>query len=779
MGQNVRVDQFTPRQGKGKKKVTLMDYIMQAQREEAQSEKAVHVPVHATRSLQAELLAPLIDLSYTEHVEVQRDAAAVLATLSVDSDNRRVLVKAGCLRPLLGLCASRDIRIRRDAWAALANLTAKEEILRRIVEINGLPQLISASASQDSVIMRCTSECISNVAGSLVLRGHLVQAGGLQRISELITSHDSQVRRLALTSLHRLVTPGRRTKDDPEGDGFAKALHLNGILVMLARLLIRHDVSTQSQVLSMFTTIIEANDDNRAFLADSAVLQSLITLVGRADQPEDMQITREAAKLFERLGASSELRSAMIAEGALPVILALGRVDNVSLRQSCALILETLAHDYACKQAIVDAGSTRVLSSLARSIHKRISRPASHAIEKLTQNDDIASQLMGSQLLTTVILNCSSTDEVVQTYATDALAKMCETPGNGLVLLTKGVLPALAAPATKRSGTLTFLASKALVALASQSEEVACELAYQGVTRVIAPILYNKESKTLRNSLQVLRLICESLEILASDELGTQKEMAEQQKRKPKIGSAFKQAMMRAHAARTPAEVWLRLSEEDNGRAASRLRVLSRMDDELGHEAVVVLNMLRPVEEEQNALYQAATLVQKQFRGNQARARSRQLYESKRADEMKRRAEAELRFVTNAFQQGSPHSRRRAGSMFPDGLQRDTQRPTTFHKEPSLLINDDMQRPASFHKQPSHCRRSIAVTQTVVGEGSARPGSAVDLMILAAHTRAVQTPLSVPGSPRRIGTAHFSHSSPSSIKRRQSFAPSPRRTCHF
>ena len=65
------------------------------------------------RRLLRETLEPLIDLAYSEHMEVQRDAACVIATLSFSDANKEVIVSAGGLTPLLTLAASPDLSVSR------------------------------------------------------------------------------------------------------------------------------------------------------------------------------------------------------------------------------------------------------------------------------------------------------------------------------------------------------------------------------------------------------------------------------------------------------------------------------------------------------------------------------------------------------------------------------------------------------------------------------------------------------------------------------------------
>ena len=99
--QPARAASATPKNRSSKKKWCIADYVQEQQAEQL-------APVMQTtrlqqRSLKVETLMPLIDLAYSKHTEVQRDAAAVLATLSMNEDNLDVLSQAGALGALLAL----------------------------------------------------------------------------------------------------------------------------------------------------------------------------------------------------------------------------------------------------------------------------------------------------------------------------------------------------------------------------------------------------------------------------------------------------------------------------------------------------------------------------------------------------------------------------------------------------------------------------------------------------------------------------------------------------
>ena len=81
--------------------------------------------------------------------------------------------------------------------------------------------------------------------------------------------------------------------------------------------------------------------------------------------------------------------------GVLPPLLQLGRSEDVLLRQLTASILCELASEKSCKEELIrNGGPTRLLLGMARQIHRRVARPAMHALEELSELTDLAPLLI-------------------------------------------------------------------------------------------------------------------------------------------------------------------------------------------------------------------------------------------------------------------------------------------------------------------------------------------------------------------------------------------------
>ena len=108
-----------------KRKTCLADFVAEMRREEAEEEaeqlkqeeqarrmtsrqikEAAKQRTEASnmsheRTLRVDQIQPLVDLAYSEDVLAARSAVGLLTTLSINSDNKDILISAGSLKPLL------------------------------------------------------------------------------------------------------------------------------------------------------------------------------------------------------------------------------------------------------------------------------------------------------------------------------------------------------------------------------------------------------------------------------------------------------------------------------------------------------------------------------------------------------------------------------------------------------------------------------------------------------------------------------------------------------
>ena len=250
---------------------TIKEIIAELQAEDIEQQGAGMFRVAASDALSRETLDPLIDMAYSEHSEVQRDAASVIATLSFTSSNHLILVNSGCLKPLLMLACSVDLGVRRHAMSALANLSTSEDLRERLVAADAVPALIKASDTKDPAMQALVAECLANIAQSRGLRGKLITGGGMPVLGRLIASHNTSAKRWGMVALQRLAMSNAsggaggayRSKEHPDGDGFANEIIAQGGLRPLIKQLGLKDEEARLQGLRCIYLIADSSDSSR------------------------------------------------------------------------------------------------------------------------------------------------------------------------------------------------------------------------------------------------------------------------------------------------------------------------------------------------------------------------------------------------------------------------------------------------------------------------------------------------------------------------------------
>ena len=252
------------RSRRAKKKLTIADFVQEMQSELAIEQAAAAqaeamakarprlkehggaVLVRYQRSLQRDQLMPLVDLAYSQEKTVARSAIGLLATLSMNADNKDMLVDAGSLKPLLANVMAEDGPCRRYSLAGLAHMTAREDIRAKICAVpGGVSAIVEAVSSPDMAARQAAAECLANIASSMKLRGQLVVAKALPALASLIVARSPELKRWGMVALQRLAmgqpegTGGvsKVTKEDPEGDGYAEEIMNEGVLRPLLVLL--------------------------------------------------------------------------------------------------------------------------------------------------------------------------------------------------------------------------------------------------------------------------------------------------------------------------------------------------------------------------------------------------------------------------------------------------------------------------------------------------------------------------------------------------------------
>ena len=97
----------------------------------------------AKDSLAEKGIKPLILMSESRYIEIQRDAAVAMFSLSINDDNKPKFLKSKALKALVRLAESSDVDIRLNVAGAIYRLSMCPEIKRPFVEEGVLNSIIS------------------------------------------------------------------------------------------------------------------------------------------------------------------------------------------------------------------------------------------------------------------------------------------------------------------------------------------------------------------------------------------------------------------------------------------------------------------------------------------------------------------------------------------------------------------------------------------------------------------------------------------------------------
>jgi hypothetical protein len=613
-----------------KKKTCLQDFVIEQQREEAEEAAALEAAAEAAkrrgsrppqslllppqasnsssstttngtplkqRSLHREQIQPLVDLAYSDQKLVQQSAIGLLATLSINSENKDMLIAAGSLKPMLASCSSTvDITVRRYALSGLAQMTAREDIAQRLCSVpGGLKACIEGCWCKDLLSRLAASECVANVAASLRLRGQLVAAGALPAIGALLTAAQPQLKRWGMVTLQRLAvcTKGAKTittKEDPEGDGYAQEIMAEGVLFPLLQLLKGGPtIDEELRTVAMHTLheMANASDDvKKRLVFEHAELVRLTISLLLLEDHMGAATQREASKVVTLLASLPPNLPLLLRSGILDTLTVLSKGESAAKKQLAATLLHCFATDSECRKALLESGAARTLCMLSRpTLPKRVTRPAVAALVGLSQLGACVLKLLEAGAGATLAALASSSDPDLRQDGVRALADMLEADvGEPLrvadLLLQQGALAVFFSNAYARDRTMQLASSRGLLRLAKCSPTHARIIARKGAARPLSALLLGRET-VLSNAVVALYELSSALVAARTGESSL----------KPNLKRV--RGVLEVGVVGTPKELWARLNDDAGMPAAAIMRV-ARSSDALGGMARAILHNLRP-----------------------------------------------------------------------------------------------------------------------------------------------------------------------------------------
>ena len=615
-----------------KRKTCLADFVAEMQREEAEEaariqeeeeqarrmtrqqrveaeKKRLESQSRFERSLRKDQIQPLVDLAYSESMLVQRSAVGLLATLSINADNKDILISAGSLKPLLANCSPEvDFVVRRQALQGLANMTSREDIRARMCSIpGGLKVIIDGVKAADMQSRLAAAEACANIASSMKLRGRLVQEGVLPAVASMLYARAPELKRWGMVALQRLSMSASaqgnvvQTKEDPEGDGYASEIVNEGVLPPLLQLLrggpqIEEDLRTIA--MQSIYEICNASDEVRVRLCrEHAELLKVVVGLMLLDEFPGGATQREACRVVQLLCLDPHNLAPLLAAGVLAALSVLSRAESQAKKQVAAMVLYRIALDAECRVELLNAGGARTLCHLARAtLPRKVARPAVSALTGMSSLATCVLPLLESGCGSCLAALATSSDPELRTDGAKALADMASCQGLEEplkvtdMLLAQGALGVFLGAAYSRDRATQLAASRGLLAFARRSPTHCRIIARKGAARSLCALVLGRDA-VLINAVKALHAITV---VLTKGEKepglmgGTMSKLSRR-----RMGMV--KGVLEVGVVGTSKELWARLND-DGGMPAAQLMRVARLNDGdgVGDMAQSILRDLKP-----------------------------------------------------------------------------------------------------------------------------------------------------------------------------------------
>ena len=113
------------------------------------------------------VLDPLVLMARSDNIEIQREVAAALCSLSSVEDNK-VEIADRSISTIITLSLSGDEEVEKQAVCTIANLVEMVELHDKILEEDGLAPLIALAMANDMNTKAEASRALANLAANRI-----------------------------------------------------------------------------------------------------------------------------------------------------------------------------------------------------------------------------------------------------------------------------------------------------------------------------------------------------------------------------------------------------------------------------------------------------------------------------------------------------------------------------------------------------------------------------------------------------------------------------------
>eukprot|EP01043_Picozoa_sp_COSAG02_P022319 COSAG02_NODE_1157_length_14186_cov_11.986299_12_plen_628_part_00 len=392
-------------------------------------------------ALQAGVLKPLLTFITGENHDVQRFAIMCLKELCENRENRCDLFEQTPAQPMLDaifqLLNNVDKRVRLMVGLTLVALLGESDNKLIILDAGCLPRMLAFLRSRDPQLRRLGVDCIVHIAKLQdvhplpIAHCHIVRADDV--LAAIVQAFESETDPgLLLGLLKSIQSLVLLVKQDAKR--MKQRLYEFGLLTMLldqAKRLVSTDQQTAEvlelvdRIVRMVSSLTSRSKPRLEDVYESGHDRTVVLMCKSVDK----KIRRGAIRLLGRLSTLVIWKEGLGSDSeVLPLLLSMCKVDDTTVQVTAAQILAQVAELPPTRVAMVQSGALPVLLNLLRlddpRAHRGVMRTMAALAESVENRETMTYRAIGP-----ILSMMWKEDQVTQAAAVRALANLAAPAG--------------------------------------------------------------------------------------------------------------------------------------------------------------------------------------------------------------------------------------------------------------------------------------------------------------------------------------------------------------
>jgi hypothetical protein len=447
-------------------------------------------------------IGPLVTLADSNNVHSQCLAMSGLRRLANFPDNRGRLVRAGILKPLASAGNSTELEIQREVAACLCSLSLSMQDRVEIAK-NCVPALVFLAQSGDIEAARQSVGSLANLGEDIDTHEFIGKSGGGRVMIALMKHNSIDIHREA----SRYGASARASEAStkvvfllPSSQTLAPALPSPLLpLTLILRSLRSRARRCISNLLTSFHHQAEIIEDG---------LPGLIHLA----ESSDPECQYNAALSFRKLSPNLRSHKGIVYGNGLRALFFLLKVQDIKTRKCAATALRDLSAHADHKMSFAEQGGIDALVALAREREMELQVLAIASLRHLTLNDALKRPCVEAACLPPAVRCISYATEDLQCQCAGLFANCSENQENQISMVEQGCVPAVVTLARSENDEIQMDCSRILANIAS-NEENHIVTYRQGGLGTLVDLTKSQEDVTQRYSSMGLRFLASNPEV--------------------------------------------------------------------------------------------------------------------------------------------------------------------------------------------------------------------------------------------------------------------------